>query len=153
MKSEPRTTAGAGGALTGEASAAQALERTDSPPDRLTNCVNEFCKGLLATFAPRVERQAKGFRRRVSASIAKRLPPFRKPSGRPKLRRVTLAAAAYECQRKEIEPGHRKCIDWLRIARDCDPTFDVIRCDYRRRIVLKRLRDAVHARLHSGAPD
>jgi hypothetical protein len=65
------------------------------------------------------------------------------------MRYVTLAAKAYQLQLEEIKNGRRKKVDWLRIAIDCDPTFPVIRSNYKRCVVLKRLRDAAHARLNS----
>lgn len=123
---------------------------TDAGPDRLARVVDRFCDALLAEFGPRIDRQAKGFRRRVLAMIARRLPPRRKSPGRPRLRRVTLAVQAYVRQRDEVTIGSRKRIDWLHIARDCDPQFAAIKCEYRRRIALKRIRDAVHARLQSS---
>jgi hypothetical protein len=122
-------------------------ESNPAPPDRLQNFVEKFCNELRARFAPRVEGNSKGFRRRVLVLIAKRLPPFRKSPGRPRLRYVTLAVNAYEIQLEEIKAGRRKNIDWRRIAIDCDPTFAAIRSNYKRQTVLKRLRDAVHARL------
>ena len=59
-----------------------------------------------------------------------------------------LAANAYLLQIEEIKGGRRKGIDWRKIAIDCEPTFAGIRSDYKRRAVLMRLRDAVHARLN-----
>lgn len=119
-------------------------------PDRLQKHIDQFCETLLATFAPRVEKQAKGFKRRVLAMVAKRLPPFRKSPGRPRLRYVTLAAKAYEVQVEEVKDCRRKKIDWRKIALDCEPTFGSIRSDNKRRAVLKRLRDAVHARMRKA---
>ena len=60
---------------------------------------------------------------------------------------MTLAVDAYQLQIEKIKEGRRERIDWGRIALDCEPSFAGIRSDYKRRLVLKRLRDAVHSRL------
>lgn len=118
--------------------------------DRLSNCVDQFCKELAAAFKSRIERNPKGFKRRVLALVGRRLPPFAKPPGRPRLHRVTAAVEAYRVQKLEVVAGCRSRIDWLRIARECDRTFISIRSEYRRRVELKRLRDAVHARVRAS---
>ena len=147
MKSE-KVKQGSGGT----SSERRRSEGTPTPaaacPDRLQKFIEEFCGELLTTFAPRVEGNAKGFKRRVLALIAKRLPPFRKSPGRPRLRYVTLAANAYQLQMEEKRDGRREKIDWLRIAMECNTAFGAIRSIYKRQIVLKRLRDTVHARLN-----
>ena len=124
-------------------------------PDRLFTRVDEFCKELLADFASRVSRQPKGFRARVLALIAKRLPPFKKSPGRPKSNRVSLSAIFYQAQRLEVNEKRRVRIDWVAIARESDPSFSRIRSDYYRRVTLKRLRDAVYVRVrsHSDRPN
>jgi len=71
--------------------------------------------------------------------IAKRLPPFRKTPGRPRLRYVAVAANVYLLQMEGIDDGRRELMDWLRIALDCEPTFPAIRPNYKREIILKRL--------------
>ena len=119
-------------------------------PDRLSTRVDEFCKELLADFASRVKRQPKGFRARVQALIAKRLPPFRKPPGRPKSNRVSLATTFYQAQRLEVAEKRRVRIDWVAIARESDPSFAGIRSVYYRQAALKRLRDAVYARVRTS---
>jgi hypothetical protein len=123
-------------------------------PDRLSTRVDEFCRQLLADFASRAARQPKGFRARVLALMAKRLPPFKKSPGRPKSNRVTLAAHFYDAQRREVREQRRARIDWITIARESDPTFVRIRSDHYRRVALKRLRDAVYVRVRnrSGRP-
>lgn len=118
-------------------------------PDRLSVRIDEFCRELLADFASRVSRQPKGFRARVLALMAKRLPPFKKSPGRPKSNRVSLATAFYQAQRLEVNEKRRVRVDWLAIARESDPSFAGIRSDYYRRVALKRLRDAVYARVRS----
>lgn len=118
--------------------------------DRLSECVDEFCKELTSAFELRIERNPRGFKRRVLALVATRLPPFAKPPGRPRLRRITSAVEAYRAQLAELSTGKRLRIDWLRIARECDRTFISIRSEYRRRVELKRLRDAVHARVSAS---
>ena len=131
------------------------LAEVSRHPDRLSARIDEFCRELLADFAPRVKRQPRGFRARVLAQIAKRLPPFKKSPGRPKSNRVTLAAIFYQAQRLEVTEKRRVRIDWVAIARESDPSFARIKSDYYRRVALKRLRDAVYVRVrsHSERPD
>lgn len=118
-------------------------------PDRLAARIDRFCQELLTDFASRVKSHPKGFRTRVLALVRKRLPPFKKPAGRPKSDRVTLATEIYQGQRLEIAQQGRSRIDWLAIARQADPSFVTIKTEYRRRVVLKRLRDAVYVRVRA----
>lgn len=117
-----------------------------SGPDRLADRVDEFCRELLADFAPRVQRHPKGFRVRVLGLIKARLPPFKKPTGRPRSDRVTRAMELYQGQRLEMAQKRRTRIDWLAIAQLAHPAFMKIKSEYHRRAVLKRLRDAVYVR-------
>ena len=95
--------------------------------DRLSNCVDQFCKELAEAFKSRIERNPKGFKRRVLALVSRRLPPFAQPPGRPRLHRITAAVEAYRIRQLEVIAGDRNRIDWLRIARECDRTFVSIR--------------------------
>jgi hypothetical protein len=43
--------------------------------------------------------------------------------------------------------GHGEKVNWLVIAKECIPSFEKVRSEYRRRVELGKLRNSVYARL------
>lgn len=50
-------------------------------------------------------------------------------------------------QRREIQQGIRRKVNWHPIGQECIDGYDSIRSDWRRRAVLLTLRNSVYARL------
>ena len=116
------------------------------PGASLPQRVREFTGMLRREFSLRMARRSKAFKRRVLALVAMNLPPYPKPTGRPRQPHVTEAAKLYAEQRRQVEKGVRKTVNWYPIARRCIPGFGAIRSRNTLRAELGRLRDSVYAR-------
>ena len=53
----------------------------------------------------------------------------------------------YLRQQEEIKSGRRRKANWHEIARQCIPGYTKFKSEYRRRVELTRLRNAVYSRL------
>ncbi len=113
--------------------------------------IRRFAAELSQLFANRIERRPKAFKRRVVDLIGMALPPYPKPSGRPRQARITKATAMYVRQRGEKVEGHRKRINWNPIANSCLAGYRKIRSLAKRQAEIRRLRNSVYARLRSLA--
>ena len=118
-------------------------EPPESATGRITleSLVAEFVQKVERLFPDRLARRPKPLKKRLLRLIDVGLPPFRRPPGRPKSDRITRAAEIFVAQR------NRGTIDWQLIAQECSPGYAHIKSEYRRRVVLDRLRNAVYARL------
>lgn len=112
--------------------------------------VSRFTERLLSRFQKRIQRRPLSFKNRVQALIRLGLPPYPKPSGRPQEDRITKAAALYLQQQQEIKNGTRKRANWNPIAKQCIRGFHRIRSPHKRHCEIKRLRDAVYARIRTA---
>lgn len=85
--------------------------------------------------------------RKVARKVSRRLEYLITPRpriGRPPEERITRATKMYERQRLACN-GRR--VNWKEIGRECIPGYDEFRSDYRRRVELMKLRNAVYSRL------
>ena len=120
--------------------------RRKRSPDSLDADVEQFVEGLRRKYPSRIARRPKAFKSRVLSLVKASLPPYSKPSGRPRHLRVTRAAEMYAAQEREMQLGRRKRVNWNPIAKACIAGFDKIRTEYARRCKLDTLRDAVYGR-------
>ncbi len=123
-----------------------ATGRIKHSADSLEADVERFTDGLRRKYPGRIARRPKAFKSRVVSLVKQSLPPYPKPSGRPRNLRVTRAAEMYVEQLREMNRGRRKRVTWIPIARACITGFDQTRSEYVRRSKLDTLRDAVYAR-------
>jgi hypothetical protein len=125
-------------------------ETAPPSPASLAKWVREFTEALKREFSRRMVRRSKAFKRRVLALVAVNLPPYPKPTGRPRQPRITEAATMYAAQLREVQQGMRKAVNWRPIAQRCIPGYNAIRSNDTRRAALDRLRDSVYARSASA---
>jgi hypothetical protein len=78
--------------------------------------VREFTQELKRDFPHRIAQRSKAFKRRVLALVAVNLPPYPKPTGRPRQPHITEAANMYAAQLREVKDGARKEVNCKRQA-------------------------------------
>jgi hypothetical protein len=115
-------------------------------PASLPKRIREFTETLKREFSHRILRRSKAFKRRVLTLISVNLPPYPKPTGRPRQPHVTEAVNMYAAQCREVGQGALKRVNWRPIAQRCIPGYNSIRSNDTRRVALNRLRDSVYAR-------
>lgn len=121
-------------------------EAAPALPASLPKRVRDFTEALKRDFSHRIAQRPKAFKRRLLALVAVNLPPYPKPTGRPREPHITEAASMYATQLREVEREARKHVNWGPIAQRCIPGYNAIRSKDTRRAALDRLRDSVYAR-------
>jgi hypothetical protein len=116
-------------------------------PHTLESLVNDLVQQVHQQYADRLAVRPKAIRNRIVRLIDIALLPHRRPSGRPRLQSVNKAVDMYRRQPEAVRRGKLAQVNWNVIALQCVPGYAKIRTEARRRDELKRLRDAVHARL------
>jgi hypothetical protein len=113
----------------------------------LESLVNDLVQRVREQYADRLAVRPKSMRNRIVHLIDIGLLAYRHPSGRPRLQPVNKAVEMYRRQTQAVKRGELKRVNWNAIALKCIPAYAKISTEPRRRDELKRLRDAVHARL------
>ena len=109
--------------------------------------MEQFIGELKARYPNRARHRPKAFKARVLHLVARQLPPFSQPTGRPRDARITRAVELFKAQGRQRNTEERTRIDWKAIALECIPGFAKIRSDYCRRAALGNLRNSVYARV------
>lgn len=113
----------------------------------LESLVSDLVQQIRTHYPDRLTLRPAAVRRRIVRLIDIGLLPFSRPSGRPRLQKVNNAVEMYRRHIEAVRRGDLKRVNWNAIALECIPGFAKIRTEPSRRDELKRLRDAVHARL------
>src|SRR2546426_223496 len=109
--------------------------------------VKRFAEELSGKYAQRLKLRPHALKRRVISLINHHLPPYPRPTGRPRSNRVTKATEMYLKQQAEIASGNREEVNWMVIALECIAGFGKIQNRYRRERELTKLRNSVHVRV------
>src|SRR6266478_5598107 len=85
------------------------LTRQKQPARRsLAADVERFIGELEARYPERFRLRPKAFKARVLHLVARQLPPFSQPAGRPRDARITRARAMRTTREREVQEGKRK---------------------------------------------
>ena len=122
--------------------------RTVKLDKTLAALVDELVAKVVAAYPVRIRRRPAALKKQVLSLVRHRLPPYPKKSGPRPRTYITEATNAYRKQKREIREGRLREANWNLIALDHLPGYRRIRSDHHRKVVLKRLREAVYAHLN-----